>query len=146
MTPEEIAMKFASASATCRGGERCPYITNCTGHTEDCRLKEVAMTIRAQSVKIERLEAKCAAMKEYAEALDAYADKMENIAREYESIIKRFQNGYRPSYKLKCRKKPKTGVDTSKIKKVDDLLALDGKERYELPARPKEPKMARVII
>ena len=145
MTAEEIAMKFASASATCRGGERCPYISQCTGKSENCRLKEVAMTIRSQSVKIEQLEAKVISLEEYKKAVDNYADALEKVIRRYESVIDRFQKGYRPEYKVRVRKTAKKNMSV-KRKTALDLIEMDGKEEYAVPARPKEPKLPKVII
>lgn len=142
MTPEEIAMKFASASATCRGG-KCPYTAECQGTRETCKLKEVALTIRSQCLEIEKLNSECQSLRGATQLIAKYCAELERINDAYYKIISKFQSGYRPTAKPKKRV-PHIGSGRGRKKKT--LVEMDGDERYAMPAEPKPPKDPVVII
>ena len=54
MTAEEVAMKFASASATCKGS-KCPFAAGCTGNYDTCKMKEVASILRFEVAELDQL-------------------------------------------------------------------------------------------
>lgn len=143
MTPEEIAMKFSLAGNTCQGGLRCPYASECTGKKEDCRLNEVAMVIRAELAKNDRLTAKVEALTQYVKDILGYADALEKVCRRYESLVTKFCNGYRPPRKPGKKKPIYKKIER---RKQLDLIEYDGKPEYGLPPRPREPKLPMVVI
>jgi len=139
MTPQEIAMKFSGASATCRSGSKCPYMEECTGKASTCKLKEVAMTIRAQELDIETWTAEYKSLLKISRQLLDYIMDLENINAQYRSMIKSFQAGYRQS-KLPKRRKPR------KKEQPKTLEEMDGDKRYEQKVPKKKPDPPVVII
>lgn len=140
MNPQEIAMKFASASATCRNG-KCPYMSECKGTTDTCKFKEVAMIIRSLMNELATLTAQCNTLREMNNTLNEYVSDLEDINRQYHSLVLSFQAGYRPKKNGKKRKPRQT-----KKKKPLDPVMMDGDERYALKTPPKKPDLPVVII
>lgn len=137
MTPQEVAMKFSSASSTCRNG-KCPFSANCRGTSETCTMKEVAMTIRGLLAEIETLRAKYDVLIGIMNDVVPYIKELEGTNEKYQRTIVSFQNGYRP--------KPKTVRKSSrKLKRKKDLTEMDGDERYAY-TEPKKPDLPVVII
>lgn len=142
MTPEEIAMKFASASATCRGG-KCPYTAECHGTRETCKLKEVALVIRSQCLEIEKLTAERDSLRGATQLISAYCTELERINDAYYKIISKFYSGYRPAARPKKRV---PHIGSARGRKKKSLIEMDGDERYAMPEEPKPPKDPVVII
>ncbi len=139
MTPQEIAMKFSSASATCKNG-KCPFTSECRGTTETCKMKEVAMMIRAMMAEITTLRTKYDALDGIAKIVLTYVADLEKVNEQYYQLVSKFQNGYRPKAKI-VRK------DARKIhkKKKIDPVKMDGDERYAYE-EPKEKTELPVVI
>lgn len=140
MTPQEVAMKFASASATCKNG-KCPYMAECKGTTDTCKLKEVSMIIRALMNELATLTAQNKTLQEINNTLSDYVSDLEDVNRQYHSLVLSFQAGYRPKKNGKRRKPRKT----QKKKPLDPVL-MDGDERYKYVDPKKEPDLPVVII
>jgi len=139
MTPQEIAMKFASASATCKNG-KCPFTSECRGTTETCKMKEVAMMIRAMMAEITTLQAKYNAMEGIAKQVLTYISDLEKVNSQYYQLVSKFQNGYRPKQKI-VRK------DARRIrKKKIDPVKMDGDERYAYEEPKQKTELPVVII
>lgn len=130
MTPHEIAMKFASASSSCKNG-KCPFTADCRGTTDTCKMKEVAMVIRGLVAENETLRAQYNALDAIAKQVVPYVRELERINEHYYRTIESFQRGYRPKVK---RKRLKPG---RKPKEKTDPIEMDGDERYAY----KEPKV-----
>ena len=131
MTPAEIAMKFSSASATCRGN-KCPYCAECRGTTETCKLKEVAITIRALVAENTTLRAKSDLLSILSEEAVKYIKSLEQVNDYYYNVIKRFQDSYRPKVKV-----VKKDARMYRKRKPKDVHEMDGDERYAY----EEPKV-----
>jgi len=139
MTPQEIAMKFASASATCKNG-KCPFTSECRGTTETCKMKEVAMMIRAMMAEITTLQAKYNAMEGIAKQVLTYISDLEKVNSQYYQLVSKFQNGYRPKQKI-VRK------DARRIrKKKIDPVKMDGDEHYAYEEPKQKTELPVVII
>lgn len=139
MTPSEVAMKFASASATCKNG-KCPFTSECRGTTETCKMKEVSMIIRAMETEIKALHEKYAVLDGVAKQILDYVASLEKINEQYYRIISSFQNGYRPKTKV-VRKDAR-----KKKKKKPTLVEMDGDERYAYTPPKEKPDIPVVII
>lgn len=139
MTPSEVAMKFASASATCKNG-KCPFTSECRGTTETCKMKEVAMIIRAMETEIKALHEKYSVLDGVAKQILDYVASLEKINEQYYRIISSFQNGYRPKAKV-VRKDAR-----KKKKKKPTLVEMDGDERYAYTPPKEKPDIPVVII
>ena len=137
----DVAMKFASASATCKNG-KCPYTADCRGTTDTCKMKEVAMMIRALDAEIETLRAKCEKLENELAESRKYASSLEVINERYYRLTVSFQNGYRPKAKIKRKR-----INKPSKKKLDNPVLMDGDERYakEEPKK-KKPDLPVVII
>lgn len=147
MTPEEIAMKLASASATCEGN-KCPYRASCKGDRLSCKMNDVALMLRAESAEITKLRSELESLKQGAIALANYTTELERINKKYYKIIAAFQDGYRTRAKLR-EKVPRIGSAITKGnrgRKKKSLVEMDGDERYAMPEEPKPPKDPVVII
>ena len=131
MTPAEIALKFASASATCRGN-KCPYSSECRGTTESCNLKEVAMSIRALVAENVTLRSQKDLLSVLSEEAFKYIKSLEQVNEYYYNVIKRFQDSYRPQQKV-----VKKDARMYRKKKPKDVHEMDGDERYAY----EEPKV-----
>ena len=139
MTPQEVAMKFASASATCKNG-RCPFTADCRGTTDTCKMKEVAMLIRAMMAETTTLQSKYNVLDGIAKQLLDYVCELEKVNERYYRLAVSFQNGYKPKNKIK-RKKPIRRTPKKKL----DPVEMDGDKRYEYE-EPKEKLDLPVVI
>lgn len=137
----EVAMKFASASATCKNG-KCPYTADCRGTNETCKMKEVAMMIRALDAEVSTLQARCEKLENELAESRKYASSLEAINERYYRLSVSFQNGYRPKAKIKRKR-----VNKPSKKKLANPVLMDGDERYakEEPKKTK-PDLPVVII
>lgn len=142
MTPEEIALKFASASATCRGHD-CPYAAQCRGSLETCKLKEISLIVRSMILELEKVRTEYELLRQGTVLLNEYVRSLEQINAKYYKTICRFIDGYRPPKKTKPYV-PKIGSGRGRKKK--NLIDRDGDERYAMPEEPKPPKPQVVII
>lgn len=140
VTPEEVAMKFASASATCKNG-KCPYTAECKGTRETCKMTDVALMIRALTLELTKLRTEHESLKKGTVLLAGYIHDLEKINAQYYKVISAFQRGYVQRTKVKKRV-PHIGSGRRK----KDPLKMDGDERYAMPEEPKEPKPPVVII
>ena len=141
MIPSEVAMKFASASATCKNG-KCPYTSECRGTTETCKLKEVAMIIRALEAEVDTLRSRCDVLTGQLLEFKKYISNLENINERYYRLAVSFQHGYRPKSKIKRKR-----VNKPSKKKLDNPVLMDGDERYAKEEPPKtKPDLPVVII
>lgn len=140
MTPSEIAMKFASASATCRNG-KCPYSSQCRGTSETCLLKEVAMVIRSLEAENTTIRAQYDALRMISHVSLEYIHELEKVNKYYYDICTKFQAGYRPRNKIV---KKETRMYRKK-KRPKDLTKIDGDERYAYE-EPKEKTELPVVI
>ena len=138
MTSQEVATKFASASAQCKG-DRCPYAPQCTGKRETCKLVEVALIIRSLNAEIDSLTAVNKSLNAIVVALMDYINGLEDANRKYFNLVRAFQTGYRPKKGVTKRRKPR------RLKLPKDLTKADGKEIYAQEPEPK-PKEEVVII
>lgn len=137
MTPQEIAMKFASASATCKNG-KCPYTAQCRGTTDTCKMKEVAMVIRATLEELATMHAKYAVLEGMAKQLLRYVSDLEGINERYYRLARSFQDGYRPKKKIRRKGVPK--------RKKKNPVLMDGDERYAQDEPRKTPPELPVVI
>lgn len=137
MMPLEMAMKLASASATCEK-HKCPFMSKCKGDYTTCVMKEIALMLRAQNAEIESLKSMCAAYAEVLAATQKYIVDIEKINKRYHDLVIAFEHGYRPK-NVKNRKR------VPKVKK--DPTEMDGDERYaQVPTPTKEPPPPLVVI
>ena len=137
MTPQEIAMKFASASSTCKNG-KCPFTADCRGTTDTCKMKEVAMVLRGLVAENDTLRAQYTALNAIVQQVIPYIHELERINERYYRTIESFQRGYKPKAKRK-RLKPRTPP------KKKNPVEMDGDERYAY-VEPKKPELPVVII
>ena len=135
-------MKLQSASATCGFG-KCPYTSECKGSRETCKMKEVAMIIRAELAEIESVRAENIAMRDFMKVMMDYIKQLEAVNTRYYKLVRSFQDGYRPK-EYKKKKHPRIGSARGRKKK--DPVSMDGDERYAMPVEPKEPKPEVVIL
>lgn len=140
MTPQEIAMKFASASATCRNG-KCPYTAECDGTSSSCKLKEVAMIIRALLQELATVTSQYKMLMSVSQQMSDYISDLEDINAQYHELVVSFQRGYRPKKQVKRRSPRKT-----KKGKKQDLVSMDGNEQYAYVDPDKKPDLPVVII
>lgn len=140
MTPQEIAMKFASASATCRNG-KCPYTAECDGTSSSCKLKEVAMIIRALLQELATVASQYKMLMSVSQQMSDYISDLEDINAQYHELVVSFQRGYRPKKQVKRRSPRKT-----KKGKKQDLVSMDGNEQYAYVDPEKKPDLPVVII
>lgn len=140
MTPNEIAMKFASASATCKNG-KCPFTAQCRGTSDTCKMKEVAMVIRAMQAEIDTLRSKYITLNGIAAEALKHMEALEKINERYYRLAVSFQNGYRPKAKIR-RKKP----NKPSKKKLENPVLMDGDERYAQEEPRKTPPDLPVVI
>lgn len=138
MTPQEIAMEMMSACNTCQG-TKCLYRTRCGGHNHTCPLKEVAMTLRAQEVRIEALENELKMNKEIVKAQKEEIESLNKTNNDYCKLVNAFRAGYRPPKPTK-KGKPRRGRPIKR-----DLIEMDGDERYAL-VTPRKPEPPMVLI
>lgn len=144
MMPEEVAMKFASASATCRN-TRCPYASDCKGTLETCKIREVGLIIRTLLEEEEKLRHENDLLTGAMKLIAKYCNELEKINRAYYKIIMRYQAGHSTTYKPKKRA-PYIGSGRGRGRKKKSLIEMDGDERYAMPEEPKPPKDPVVII
>lgn len=133
-------MKFASASATCKNG-KCPFTSECRGTTETCKMKEVAMMIRAMLAEISTLQAKCNALDGISQEALEYMSNLEKVNNYYHRLCASFQDGYRPKKKI-----VKKDARLRQKKKPKDPLKMDGDERYAQDEPKKTQELPVVII
>lgn len=137
MEPLEVAMKLASASASCEK-HKCPFMSQCKGDYSTCAMKEIALTIRSQDAEIKHLTDKVNAFNNVVTPILQYIIELEKVNKRYHDIIVAFQQGYRPKAN---RYKPKRLP-----KKKKDPVEMDGDERYaQSPPQKEKPQKVRVI-
>lgn len=142
MNSQEIAAHLSRAYNTCRG-DRCPYASQCSGRSETCVMKEVAMTIRAKDAEIETLTAVAQGLRDLLNGVAQYMQSLEKINKRYNDLIVAFQKGYRPQKKAtRGRRGPK------RIRKVtmEELIKRDGDERYAYQEPPKDPPKDPLVV
>lgn len=141
MTPLEMAMKLASASATCEQN-KCPGRGQCKGGYSTCMMKEVALMLRSQQADIDSLQEMVKAYQHVIDALHTYIVGVEKINKRYHDICVAFNNGYRPK-----RGKVKKLKRAPRMKKKTDPVEMDGDERYAYePPKTSEPAHPLVVI
>lgn len=144
MTPQEVAMKFASASATCKG-DKCPLRTTCTGRSETCGMKEVTMIIRSLLAEIETLQAENTLLHQTIENHLGYINALEDVNEKYYRLCVSFQQGRMMKSKVR-RYKTKRAAPKPRRKKKDPV-EMDGDPRYAAPpTKPRKPELPVVII
>ena len=137
MLPLDMAMKLASASATCEK-HKCPFMSKCKGDYSTCVMKEIALMLRSHNAEIESLKAKCQAYAEMIAAIQVYVSDIEKINKRYHDLVIAFEHGYRPKNVKKLKRVPK-------VKK--DPVEMDGDERYaQSPPPANEPPPPLVVI
>ena len=140
MTPQEVAMKFASASATCRNG-KCPFTSECRGTNDTCKMKDVAMIIRSLLAEIATLKTKYNVLDGITQQSLEYMASLEKINEYYYKTCASFQRGYKPKAKI-VRKDARI----RKKKRPKDPVEMDGDERYAYVNPDKEPDLPVVVI
>lgn len=140
MTPQEVALKLASASGSCGTG-RCPYSAECKGTTETCKMKEVAMIIRTIFAELETATARLRMMEGFVQYLTDYVTDLEDVNAQYHRLAVAFQNGYRARKKI-AKKAPRK---IKKRPKIDPVL-MDGDPRYEQEEKKEVQKLPVVVI
>jgi len=139
MMPLEMAMKLASASASCEK-HKCPFMAKCKGDYSTCVMKEIALMLRGQKAEIDSQAEMIKAFQSVLAATQQYIVEIEKINKRYHDLVVAFQNGYRPKAK---RYKPKRVPSKKKIDPID----MDGKERYAYEPPPtSEPRPPLVVI
>jgi len=139
MTPQEMAMKLASASANCQKC-KCAFASQCKGNYESCVMKEVAMVLRAYQAEVDTLNATVKGLRDIILAVQTYVSDVEKTNKRYHDLIVAFGHGYRPKnpHKLKRVYKPRRKKDPTEM---------DGDERYAYePPKTKEPSPPLVVI
>lgn len=132
----EVAAKLASAYNYCKGSQ-CPFVSSCKGGiTANCQMKELAMLLRAKEAEIDTLKLTVGALRDMLLMLQNYASDLEKINNRYRNLVIAFQRGYRPQRKLSHTKHTKPGMTKKKKYKQEELIAMDGDERYGLPKPP----------
>lgn len=140
MKADEVANKFQSASATCRGN-KCPYAAECKGTRETCKMREIALLIRTMANELVEVHAQYDALSQGAKVLVKYIVSLEKINAEYYKMIRKFQDGYRPSNRIK---KGVPHIGSGRKKKPPEEM--DGDKRYAMPEDNKKEKRPVVII
>ena len=140
MTPHEIAMKFASASATCKNG-KCPFTADCRGTSDTCKMKEVAMIIRSMQAEIDTLRSRYEAVSGITAEMLKHMSALEKINERYYRHAVSFQNGYRPRAKIKRKRTPKPSK-----KQLENPVLMDGDKRFEHVEPPKNPPDLPIVI
>ena len=141
MTPQETAMKLASASATCEK-HKCPFASKCKGDYSTCAMKEVALTIRSSLAEIETLEATVRGLRDMLLAVHQYTLDLEKVNKRYHDMIVAFGHGYRPKNPHKVKR-----VYRRHLKPKKDPVEMDGDERYAYePPKTTEPPPPLVVI
>lgn len=137
MMPLDMAMKLASASATCER-HKCPFMTKCKGDYTTCVMKEIALMLRSQNAEIESLKSMIEAYQGIIATTQVYINDLEKINKRYHDLCIAFEHGYRP-------KRAKSVKRVPKIKK--DPKEMDGDERYaQVPESTHEPPPPLVVI
>jgi hypothetical protein len=140
MTPNEVAMKFSSASGTCRNG-RCPYTSECRGTSDTCKLKEVALMIRSLVADLSMLQSRYTLLESTLNANLEYIRDLEKINRYYTTLCSRFQEGYRPKAKV-----VKKAQRLRQKKKPKEPELMDGDEQFAYKDPNKKLDLPVVII
>lgn len=141
MAPLDIAAKFSSAHNHCKGN-RCPYVTGCTGKPDTCKLRDVAMVLRAQEAEIDSLKITVAGLRDIILMLQRYAAEQEEINIRYRNLVQAFQHGYKPKRKLSHVKYKRPVKPRKKI----PVEQMDGDERYAQPDPPKNPPEDPMVV
>lgn len=137
MTPQEMALKLASASATC-AKHKCPLAAQCKGNYETCGMKEVALIIRSCLARADTLESTVKGLQEMLVAVHQYTVELEKINKRYHDMVIAFQHGYRPKKTVRKPYKPRKKKTTEEM---------DGDERYAYePPKTTEPPPPLVVI
>lgn len=143
MDSKEAAAKLVSACNFCYR-ERCPFVKECGGTNGACKMKEVAMILRAQDARILSLETDRRALMDLVKVLNDYVSDVEKVNSQYFELCKAFQMGYRGNKKILRRVPP---LLSRKRKKKIDVHDMDGDPRYEFdPDPPKQEKIPEVVI
>ena len=138
MTPLDMAIKCASASAKCER-YKCPFAGQCKGNYDTCVHKEIALILRSQKAEIDSLSATIEALRDIIAALHSYITDMEKINKRYHDLVIAFQHGYRPTRMVRKPRKP--------YKRKKDPVEMDGDERYaQSPPPANEPAPPLVVI
>ena len=137
MMPLDMALKLASASATCEK-HKCPFMSKCKGDYSTCVMKEIALMLRAQNAEIESLKSMCKAYAEILAATQTYIVDIEKINKRYHDLCVAFEHGYRPKNVKNRKRIPKAKKDPAEM---------DGDERYaQEPPPAHEPAPPLVVI
>jgi len=137
MTPLDMAMKLASASATCER-HKCPFMGKCKGDYATCVMKEIAFMLRAQNAEIQTKDAIIRGLQDLLLGVHKYTLELEKINKRYHDVVLAFQDGYRPKKKVHRPYKPRK-------KKTPEEM--DGDERYaHEPPKTTEPPPPLVVI
>ena len=138
MTPLEMAMKLASASATCER-HKCPFMAKCKGDYTTCVMKDIALMLRAQNAEINTKDAVIRGLQSLLLGVHQYTLELEKINKRYHDIVVAFQQGYRPKKKVhRMRRAPKPKKDPTEM---------DGDQRYAYePPKTTEPPPPLVVI
>lgn len=132
MTSQEIAMKFSSASASCKR-DKCPYHKECGGYGDQCKLKDVALILREQDLQIETLQAKVNELYEMIQTLQRYEAEVETVNKRYAEMVNAYKCGKKPQYRtIRGGKR----VKIRKPRKKKDPKEMDGDERYAMETPP----------
>lgn len=137
MMPLEMAMKLASASATCER-HKCPFMGKCKGDYSTCVMKEIALMLRAQNAEIQTKDAVIRGLQDLLLGVHKYTLELEKINKRYHDVVLAFQEGYRPKKKVRRPYKPR---------KKRTPEEMDGDERYSYePPKTTEPPPPLVVI
>ena len=139
MEPNDIAMKFASASSTCKNG-KCPFSSECRGTSDTCKMKEVAMVIRSLVAENTVLKSKLNAISGISDIALSYIADVERVNEYYYRTCSAFQRGYKPKTKI-TRKNPRT----YRKRKPKDPVKMDGDEHYAYD-EPKQKSEPQIVI
>ena len=143
MTPSDLALNFSNACNVCKGN-RCIFAAQCNGKSETCKMKEVAMTIRAQSAEIDALSAAVKELRHMVTGIEEYAASLEKIIQKYNILINAFQHSYRPAKKVTRGRKKKPIAPRKPT--LDELIKMDGDKRYAKKPEKKIPPPPPLVI
>ena len=138
MTPNEMASMLASMQGRCQNG-KCPFSAKCKGPNGECEFKEIAFLIRALMAEVVKVRAANTALVKCYDALNDYIKELEDVNERYYRAIRAFQDGVRPSKKMKRSR-------LYKRKPPKNPLLADGDERYAYVEPKQDEKLPLVIL
>lgn len=123
MTQQEASERLNKCYSVCANGTQCPFMSECSGTAQTCKLKHIGLLLAEDTVMIDDLKTKLDVLKAMANLFSKYIDELEKINHRYFQIIKSFQSGWTPK-----RHNKRTVI--RKVQKYVPVLERDGDENF----------------